>query len=196
MALLTSTYNIYFPEKKLEMCQYDTDAPAQGHPHSHAGILQKMKLKRAITLILIGRFYPKSNLTIFYDLYTWIENMNPIHISIFFKTRKMPNALWTGFSKGQWKGKLGRPNARRPWHHYFKGQIYEKSVQNSILAAQAFGFRYLTKKVSVVSLIQGMPSCPYLCLYQILSKYFKPFRSMKCTRIWLRNSFRGVNLKK
>ena len=26
---------------KLEMCQYDTDAPAQGHPHPHAGILQK-----------------------------------------------------------------------------------------------------------------------------------------------------------
>ena len=28
------------------MCQYDTDAPAQGHPHPHAGILQKMKLKK------------------------------------------------------------------------------------------------------------------------------------------------------
>ena len=32
-------------QKKLEMCQYDTDAPAQGHPHPRAGILQKMKLK-------------------------------------------------------------------------------------------------------------------------------------------------------
>ena len=32
--------------KKLEMCQYDTDAPAQGHPHPHAGILQKLKLKK------------------------------------------------------------------------------------------------------------------------------------------------------
>ena len=31
---------------KLEMCQYDTDAPAQGHPQPHAGILQKMKLKK------------------------------------------------------------------------------------------------------------------------------------------------------
>ena len=50
------------------MCQYDTDAPAQGHPHPHTGILQKNKVeKRAITLIIIGRFYPKSNLTIFYD---------------------------------------------------------------------------------------------------------------------------------
>ena len=29
---------------KLEMCQYDTHAPAQGHPHPYAGILQKMKL--------------------------------------------------------------------------------------------------------------------------------------------------------
>ena len=32
--------------KKLEMCQYDTDAPAQGYPQPHAGILQKMKLKK------------------------------------------------------------------------------------------------------------------------------------------------------
>ena len=32
-------------QKKLEMCQYDTDAPALGHPHP-AGILQKMKLKK------------------------------------------------------------------------------------------------------------------------------------------------------
>ena len=32
--------------EKLEMCQYDTDAPAQGHPLPHAGILQKMKLKK------------------------------------------------------------------------------------------------------------------------------------------------------
>ena len=60
---------------------------------------------------------------------------------------------------------------------YLKGQIFEKSVQNSILAAQAFGFRgdkYLTKKVRVVSLTPGMPTGPYLCLYQILSKYFEP----------------------
>ena len=51
------------------MCQYDTDAPAQGHPHPHAGILQKKNEieKRAITLIIIVRFYPKSNWTIFYD---------------------------------------------------------------------------------------------------------------------------------
>ena len=33
-------------QKKLEMCQYDTDAPAKGHPQPHAGILQKMKLKK------------------------------------------------------------------------------------------------------------------------------------------------------
>ena len=31
---------------ELEMCQYDTDAPAQGHPQPHAGILQKMKLNK------------------------------------------------------------------------------------------------------------------------------------------------------
>ena len=28
------------------MYQYDTDAPAQGHPQPHAGILQNMKLKK------------------------------------------------------------------------------------------------------------------------------------------------------
>ena len=28
------------------MCQYDTDAPVQGHPQPHAGILQKMKLNK------------------------------------------------------------------------------------------------------------------------------------------------------
>ena len=33
-------------QKKLEMCQYDTHAPAQGHPNTHAGILQKMKLTK------------------------------------------------------------------------------------------------------------------------------------------------------
>ena len=32
--------------KKLEMCQDDTDALAQGHPHPHAGILQEIKLKQ------------------------------------------------------------------------------------------------------------------------------------------------------
>ena len=51
-------------KKKLEMCQYDTDAPAQGHHHPHA---KNEVEKRAITLIIIARFYPKSNLTIFYD---------------------------------------------------------------------------------------------------------------------------------
>ena len=28
-------------KKQLEMCQDDTDAPTQGHPHPHADILQK-----------------------------------------------------------------------------------------------------------------------------------------------------------
>ena len=30
------------------MCQYDTDAPAQGHPHQSAGILQKKKKKNEV----------------------------------------------------------------------------------------------------------------------------------------------------
>ena len=28
------------------MCQYDTDAPTQGHPQPHTGILRKMKFKK------------------------------------------------------------------------------------------------------------------------------------------------------
>ena len=109
-------------------------------------------------------------------------------------------SLWTGFSKGNEKVKLGRPNAHRPLHSYFKGQIFEISVQNSILAAQAFGFKgdnNLTKKIRVVSLIQAMPTGPYL---YASTKYNHNISNhlevMKCTRIWLRNSFRGVNLKK
>ena len=46
-----------------EMCQYDTDAPAQGHPHPHAGICKKWSWKKG-HYSLIGRFYPK--------LYTWV----------------------------------------------------------------------------------------------------------------------------
>ena len=38
-----SPWNTY---NQLEMCQYDSDAPAQGHPQPHVGILQKMKLKK------------------------------------------------------------------------------------------------------------------------------------------------------
>ena len=41
------SYRKNFLRNKLEMCQYDTDAPAQGHPHAHAGILKKkLKLKK------------------------------------------------------------------------------------------------------------------------------------------------------
>ena len=61
-----------------------------------------------------------------------------------------------------------------------KDRFLKNPSKIQFLVAQAFGFRgdkYLTKKVRVVSLIQDMPTGPYLCLYQILSKYFKPFRS-------------------
>ena len=58
-------------KKKLEMCQYDTDAPTQGHNHPQAGILQKMKLKKGHNS-QIGRFYPKSNLTYILWLYTCV----------------------------------------------------------------------------------------------------------------------------
>ena len=40
LSLLKKTTN------KLEMCQYNTDASAQDHPHPPAGILQKIKLKK------------------------------------------------------------------------------------------------------------------------------------------------------
>ena len=65
---MTKTQILLLKLNKLEMCQYDIDAPAQGHPHPYTGILQKNEVeKRAITLIIIGRLYPKLNLTIFYD---------------------------------------------------------------------------------------------------------------------------------
>ena len=134
--------------------------------------------KRAITLIIIVRFYPKSNWTIFYDYIPGYKIWIQYRYQSFLKQKKKKKKCLTHygqvFQKVNEKVNLGKPNARRQWHRYFKGQSYEKSVQNSILAAQAFVFRYLTKKVSVVSLI---PTCPYVCLHQILSKYFKPFRS-------------------
>ena len=51
--------------------------------------------KRAITLIIIGRFYPKSNLTIFYDYIPgykiWIQYTK----SIFFKNKyRKENIFW------------------------------------------------------------------------------------------------------
>ena len=49
--------------------------------------------------------------------------------------------------------------------------------------AQDLGFmghEYIMKKVRVVSLACDMPTDAYLCLYQILSKYFKPLTSY-CT---------------
>ena len=94
------------------------------------------------------------------------------------------------------KVNLGRPNARRPRHRYVKGQIFEKPVQKSILAAQAFGYmsdKYVTKKVRVFSLTCDMPTDPYLCPYQILSKYFKPLWSAQEFGLEIRS---GDNLNK
>ena len=61
-----------------------------------------------------------------------------------------------------------------------KDRFWKNAPEKSILAAQALGFRcdkYVTKKVRIVSLTCEMPTGPYLCLYQILSKYFKLIRS-------------------
>ena len=51
-------------QKKIEMCQYDTDAPCPGPSSPTCRHFAKNEVeKRAITLIIIGRFYPKSNVT-------------------------------------------------------------------------------------------------------------------------------------
>ena len=68
------------------MCQYDTDAPAQGHPHPNAGILQKMKLKkRAITLILTGRFILNWTWPYFMNIYLCIKYDSNTPINLFKK---------------------------------------------------------------------------------------------------------------
>ena len=38
--------NTCFHEEKLEYVSMTQMPPTQGHPHQHAGILQKMKLKK------------------------------------------------------------------------------------------------------------------------------------------------------
>ena len=48
---------------KLEMCQYDTDVPAQRPSSPACRHFAKNEVdKRVITLIIISGFYPKSNL--------------------------------------------------------------------------------------------------------------------------------------
>ena len=64
--------SIYF-WMKLKMCQYDTDALAQGPSSPAPRHFAKNEVeKRAITLIIIGGFYPKSNLTYILCLYTCV----------------------------------------------------------------------------------------------------------------------------
>ena len=61
---------------------------------THRYFAKKMKLKKAITLIIIGRFYPKSNLTIFYDYIPgykiWIQYTN----HFFKKKYRKENIYW------------------------------------------------------------------------------------------------------
>ena len=130
-----------------------------------------------------------------YDLYTLerqklIKKLTSLSFARFGKfyplklrTRKIPNSIMDRFfKKVNQKANPGRRQTptRPPGHGYFKGLIFENPIQKSILTAPAFGFRgdkYETKKVRVVSLACNMPTTPYLCLYQILTKYFKPLRS-------------------
>ena len=62
---------------KLEMCLWQSPRPG---PSSPTRILKTWLKKRAITLVIIGRFYPKSNLTIFYNTKPgykiWIQYTN------------------------------------------------------------------------------------------------------------------------
>ena len=65
--------------------------------------------------------------------------------------------------------------------------------------AQDLGFRgdkYITWKVRIVSLAYDTSSGPYLCLYQISSKYFKLLRSYEVRKNLAKKSFRGDNKKK
>ena len=75
-------------QKKLEMCQYDTGAhppppppPTTGPSSPRCRHFAKTEVqKRAITVIIIGRFYPKSNLLCFTIIYLCIkyESNTPI----------------------------------------------------------------------------------------------------------------------
>ena len=47
------------------MCQYDMDAPYKGHPHPHAGILQKIKLK------LAPHQYYQSDILVTFCMFSW-----------------------------------------------------------------------------------------------------------------------------
>ena len=54
--------------------------------------------------------------------------------------------------------------------------------------------RYVhTEESKSVSLALDTPSGSHLCLYQILSKYFKPLRTYGVQKIWLINLFKGDN---
>ena len=85
---------------KLEMCQYDTDAPTQGHPQPHTGILQTMKLKKGTNQSFLkkisegkhllkvkkghnshnnGLILPYLEPDLYFMIYTCVLNLNSIH---------------------------------------------------------------------------------------------------------------------
>ena len=68
-------------EAELEMCQYNT-RPTGDHSHSETSILQKNEVEKAINPIIIGKFYPKSNLTYNLIIYLYIKyESNTLEIS-------------------------------------------------------------------------------------------------------------------
>ena len=74
---------------KLEMCQYDTDAPAQGHSQPHAGILQKMKLKKGTNQSFFNKKYRKENI-----FWRWKRAITPIIMDWFYPTWNLTSILW------------------------------------------------------------------------------------------------------
>ena len=92
----------------------------------------------------------------------------------------MPNGIMDGCQEVNEKVNLGRPNARRHDIPVLKDRFLKNpsKIQFRLHKLSASGDdKYVTKKIRVISLTRDMSTGPCLCLYQILSKYFKPLRS-------------------
>ena len=61
-------------------------------------------------------------------------------------------------------------------------QIISNSIEVMAYTKFLFQGEYIKKKVSIFSFAHYIFSGPYLCLYQILSKYFKPLRSYRVNK--------------
>ena len=98
--------------------------------------------------------------------------------SIQIRTRKMPNSIINVFfKKFNQKANLGRcPMPEACSDIPILKVEFWKNLSKINFGCINFGFRgdkYIAKKVKVVPLACDMSTGPYLCLYQLLSKYFK-----------------------